>query len=100
MNTAILVKNGELCGYPGDLLINGEVIKSYNLEFECKVNNIKLLIGKYLPGELIKALRESGVMFLKIKSLEELEGLDMDISFPEEFNKKRGWGCSGGFNVS
>ena len=91
---AIVVKNNELSDYPGDLLINGKVIKSINLEFECEVNNITLLIAKSLPSELIKRLRDKGVTFLKVNSLDEIEGLNLDIMLPIEFKNKRGWKCA------
>ena len=96
---AILIKDNELLGYPADLLIDGEVVKSYNLEFECEMKGIELIIGKSMPSDVIKALRDKGVMFLKINSLDEIDGLDYDIIIPKEFNKKRGWGCSVGFKV-
>ena len=90
---AVLVKNNELSGYPADLLINGKVIKSYNLEFECEVNKINMLIGKSLPSGLIKKLRDKGMTFLKVNSLDEIEGLNLDIILPTEFKNKRGWKC-------
>jgi hypothetical protein len=50
-----------------------------------------------MPSGLIKKLRDKGVMFLKINSLNELDGFDYDIIVPKEFNIKRGWGCAKGF---
>ena len=50
---AVFVKNGEVSEYPADLLINGTIVKSYNLKFECEMNNINLLIGKALSSELL-----------------------------------------------
>jgi hypothetical protein len=96
MKTALFFKNGELAGYPSDLLIDGQLVKSYNLLFECEVNNINLLVGKSLSSELIKALKDKGVTFLKIKSLDELEGLDLNVALPDS-KRKRGWGCSKSF---
>ena len=90
---AILVNNNELSGYPADLLINGEVIKSYNIEFELEAKGVNLLIGKSLPSSLIKLLRDKGITFLKINSLEELKGLNLDIILPKDFKNKRGWKC-------
>ena len=90
---AIVVKNNELSDYPGDLLIDGKVIKSINLEFECEVNNITLLIAKSLPSELIKRLRDKGVTFLKVNSLREIEDFNLDIILPIEFKNRRGWKC-------
>jgi len=90
---AVLVKNNELSEYPADLLIDGKVIESYNLEFELEAKNVNLLIGKFLPSSLIKSLRDKGITFLKVNSFEELDGLDLDINFPQEFKNKRGWKC-------
>jgi len=93
MKTALIVKNNELSDYPGDLLIDGKIYKSYNLEFELSQKNVNILIGKSLSSNLIKKLRDLGITFLKVNSLEELEGLDLDIQFPKEFSNKRGWKC-------
>ena len=90
---AIIVKNNKVSEYPGDLLIDGKIINSYNLEFECEMNNITLLIGKSLPSQLIKKLRDKGVTFLKVNSLKEIEDLNLDIILPTEFKNKRGWKC-------
>ncbi|NPA87977.1 MAG: hypothetical protein GXO01_04645 [Epsilonproteobacteria bacterium] len=94
MKTAILVKNNDVASYPADILIDGEVKKSYNLEFELNALGVNMLIAKNLPSEIIKKLRDSGIIFFKINSLDELEGLDLDISFPKEFKNKRGWKCA------
>jgi len=94
MKTAILVKDNELSSYPADLLVDGEIKKSYNLEFELNALGVKMLIGKDLPSSMVKKLRDNGIIFLKINSLDELEGLDMDIKFPAEFKNKRGWKCA------
>ena len=91
--TAIIVKNNELSEYPGDLLINGEIKKSTNLEFECELFKIDMIIAKSLSSDLIKKLRDKGVIFLKVNSLDELEGLNLDIILPKEFSNKRGWKC-------
>jgi hypothetical protein len=93
MKTALLVKDNELCGYPGDLLIDGEIRKSYNLEFECEMLKIEKLIAKSLPSSLIKKLRDKGVVFIKLKSIDEVKELDLDIKFVDEFKNKRGWKC-------
>ena len=92
--TAILINNNELSGYPADLLIEGRVVKSYNLAFECEMKGIELIIGKSIPSKVIKELRDKGVMFLKINSLDELDGLDCDIIIPKEFKNRRGWKCA------
>jgi len=94
---AVLVKNNELSDYPADLLIDGEIIKSYNIEFELESKKVKLLIGKSLPSSLIKSLRDKGITFLKLNSLAELEGLDLNINFPKEMRLKRGIGCQSRF---
>ncbi len=91
--TAVMVKDGQISGYPSDLLIDGEIIKSYNLEFELLAKNVNILIGKHLDSILIKKLRDNGITFLKINSLDELESLDLNIEFPPEFKNKRGWKC-------
>ena len=91
---AVLVKNSKLSDYPADLLIDGEVIKSYNIEFELETKGVNLLIGKSLPSSLIKLLRDKGIIFLKVKSLEELKGLNLDIILPKDFKNKRGWKCA------
>ena len=91
--TAVMIKDGNLSGYPSDLLIGGEIIKSYNLEFELLAKNVKILIGKHLESILIKKLRDKGITFLKVNSLEEIESLNYDIKFPPEFKNKRGWKC-------
>ena len=90
---AVIVKDNEVSEYPGDLLINGKIIKSYNLEFECEVNKITMLIGKGLSSQLIKKLRDKGITFLKVNSLDEINDLDLDIILPLEFSNKRGWKC-------
>lgn len=90
---AIFVKGNELSGYPSDLLIDGDVVKSYNLEFECEVNGVTMVIGKSLSSELIKKLRDKGITFLKLNSLDEVEGLNLDIILPIEFKNRRGWKC-------
>ena len=95
MKTAILIKNNELAGYPADLLIDGEIKKSYNLEFELNILGVKMLIGKSLPSTLIKKLRDSGIIFVKVSSFEELEGLNLEgVEFLKEFKNKRGWKCA------
>ena len=38
MKVAVLIKNNEISSYPADLLIDGEVIKSFNIEFELEAN--------------------------------------------------------------
>ena len=96
---AVLVKNNELSEYPADLLINGEVIKSYNLEFELEAKNVNLLIGKSLPSPLIKSLRDKGISFLKLNSLEELNGLDLDIKLLKDLRFNRGAGCQSRFKL-
>lgn len=93
MKTIVLVKDGELADYPADILVNGEVRKSYNLEFECEKLGIKMVIGCSMPSDVIKKLRDNGIIFMKINSLEELEDLDLDITFPDEFKNRRGWKC-------
>ena len=90
---AIIVKNEEVSEYPADLLIDGKIVKSRNLEFECEINKVNLIIAKALPSPLIKKLRDKGVTFLKVNSLKELEGLNLDIIMPKEFKNKRGWKC-------
>jgi len=94
MKTAILIKDNELSSYPADILVDGEIRKSYNLEFELNALGVKMLIAKDLPSGIIKKLRDSGIIFLKINSLDELEGLDLDINYPKEFKNKRGWKCA------
>ena len=90
---AVIVKNNEISGYPGDLLIDGKIYKSYNLEFELMAKNVNILIGKHLSSDLIKKLRDNGIVFLKVNSLEEIEDLDFDIKLPNEFKNQRGWKC-------
>ena len=90
---AILVKDNKVSEYPADLLIDGKIIKSKNLEFECSIHNIELVIGKGLSSRLIKKLRDKGITFLKVNSLDEIEGLNLDIILPIEFKNKRGWKC-------
>ena len=90
---AIIVKDNEVSEYPGDLLIDDKVIKSNNLEFECQIHNINLVIGKSLSSELIKKLRDRGITFLKINSLDDLKEINLDIILPSEFKNKRGWKC-------
>jgi hypothetical protein len=75
-------------------MVGSEVRKSYNLEFECKTLGIKTVIGRSLPSDLIKKLRDNGIIFMKINSLSDLDGLDMEIKFPEEFKNRRGWKCA------
>jgi len=94
MKALILVKDGKLADYPADILVDGEVKKSYNLEFECEKLGVDTLIAKSLPSALIKKLRDNGIIFLRLNSLEELEGIDVSINLPEEFKNKRGWKCA------
>ena len=49
--------------------------------------------GKYENGNSCKKLRDNGIIFMKINSLEELDGLDMEMEFPKEFKNRRGWKC-------
>jgi len=93
MKIAVVVKDNKLSDYPGDLLIDGEIYKSYNLEFELIQKNVKIIIAKSLSSSLIKKLRDLGITFLKISSFEELDGLDLEIKMPLEFKNKRGWKC-------
>jgi len=93
MKTILLVKNGELADYPADILVDGEVRKSYNLEFECEKTGAEMVIGKSMPSSLIKKLRDKDIIFLKLNSIEEIEELDLNVTFPEEFSNKRGWKC-------
>jgi len=97
MRTAVLVKNGEIADFPADLMIDGEICKSYNIIFECEMKKINLVIGKSMPSDVIKSLRDKGIMFLKAKSIQELENVDLEIKIPKNFGKKRGWGCSKNF---
>ncbi|MEO1958228.1 MAG: hypothetical protein ABGX23_01605 [Nautiliaceae bacterium] len=90
MRVAILVKGDEI-GEIGDLLlIDGKILKSYNLEDELK--GINVLVAKYLPSQLIKSLREKGIVFLKASSFKEIEGLDFKPLL-KEGKIKRGAGC-------
>ncbi|GAB6074187.1 hypothetical protein [Nautilia lithotrophica] len=93
MKTILLVKNGELADYPADILVDGEVRKSYNLEFECEKTGAQMVIGKSMPSILIKKLRDNGIIFVKLNSLKDLEDLDIDVKLPDEFRNKRGWKC-------
>jgi len=93
MKIAVVIKDNQLSDYPGDLLIDGEIYKSYNLEFELIQKNVKIIIAKSLSSSLIKKLRDLGITFLKISSFEELDGLDLEIKMPSEFKNKRGWKC-------
>ena len=65
MKVAVLIKNNEISSYPADLLVEGEVIKNCNIEFELEANKIDILIGKSIPSILIKRLREKGIIFFK-----------------------------------
>jgi len=94
MKTALLIKDNEIASYPADILVDGEIKKSYNLEFELNALGVNMLIAKDLPSKMIKKLRDSGIIFLKVNSLDELEGLDLNINFPSEFKNKRGWKCA------
>ncbi|NPA10787.1 MAG: hypothetical protein GXO62_00915 [Epsilonproteobacteria bacterium] len=96
MKTAVMVKNNALSAYPCDLLIEGEVLKSYNLAFELKAKGVNIIIGLGLSAELIKKLRDEGITFLKIKNLDELDGVDLDVEFVKE-KLKRGAGCQSRF---
>jgi len=93
MKTILVVKDNELADYPSDIIIDGRLRKSYNLEFECEMSGAKMVIAKSLPSGLIKNLRDKDVIFLKLNSIEENEELDLNINFPEEFKNKRGWKC-------
>ena len=93
MKTLILVKDNELASYPSDILVDGKIKKSHNLEFECDVMNITHIIGKSLPSILIKKLRDKGIIFIKLNSIDEIKELDYDIKFPKEFSNNRGWRC-------
>ncbi len=90
MRVAILVKGDEI-GEIGDwLLIDGEILKNYNLEDELK--EVDILIAKYLPSQLIKSLREKGIIFLKASSFKEIKGLDFKPLL-KEGKIKKGTGC-------
>jgi len=68
---AVLVKDNEVANYPADILVDGEVRKSFNLEFELNALGVDMLFGKSLPSNLIKKLRDSGIIFVKVNSLED-----------------------------
>jgi TolB-like protein len=89
---AVLIKDNKLASYPADLLIEGEVVK-FNEIFN---KNVTVLVGKGLSSDLIEKLRKKGIVFLKVNSLEEIEGLDLNIDFKEE-KLKRGVGCQSKF---
>jgi len=93
MKTIVLVKDNKLGEYPCDILVDGEVRKSHNLEFECKMLNATYIIGKSLPSILIQKLRDKGIIFIKLNSIDEIDELDLDVKFPSEFSNKRGWKC-------
>jgi len=92
--TAILISNGKVSDYPGDILIEGEIKKSYNLEFELNALGVEILFAKSLPSTLIKKLRDIGIIFVKVNSLDEIEDMDFEISYLKEFKNKRGWKCA------
>jgi ribosome-interacting GTPase 1 len=90
VRVAILVKGDEI-GEIGDLLlIDGEILKSYNLEDELR--GVDILVAKSLPSPLIKKLREKGIIFFKASSFKEIEGLDFKPLL-KEGKIKRGAGC-------
>ena len=93
MKTILLVKDGELADYPADILVDGEVRKSYNLELECEKTGAEMVIGRSMPSMMIKKLRDNGIIFVKLNSIDELEGLEIDVNLPDEFRNKRGWKC-------
>ena len=94
MKIAMIVKDNELSDYPGDLYVDGEVRKSLNLEFEMQMIKPDYLVAKSLPAPLIKKLRDLGVVFVKLNSIDELEELNLvDAKFLAEFKNKRGWKC-------
>jgi hypothetical protein len=97
MKIAIAIKNNKLSSYPADLLIDGEIIKSYNLIFELTSKKVNFLIAKSLPSQLIKELREVNITFLKVNSLDELEDLEL-IPLSSYEKIKRGAGCQSKFN--
>jgi len=47
----------------------------------------------FVGGVIIKKLRDKGITFLKVNSLDDIEGLNLDIIMPKEFKNKRGWKC-------
>ena len=94
MKVAILVKDSEISDYPADIFIDGELKKSFNLEFEMQMLKPNYLVAKSLPSELIKKLRDLGIIFVKLDSIKELEELNLvDAKFLKEFKNKRGWKC-------
>ncbi len=95
---AYIVKNNQLSDYPGDLMIDGEIIKSFNLEFEVEMKGISIIIGKSMPSSLIKKLRDKGVVFVKANSIEEVKDLDIP-QFNKDGTIKRGAGCQPKFKV-
>ena len=68
MKTVVLVREGELAGYPADILVEGEVRKSYNLEFECEKTGAKMVIAKSMPSSLIKKLRDKNIIPIHINN--------------------------------
>jgi hypothetical protein len=96
MKAAFLIKDNCISHYPADLLIDNKIVKSYNLLFELKNFNVKVLIGKSLPSELIKELRDNGILFLKANDFDEVDGLDFEFNINKE-KIKRGAGCQSKF---
>ncbi|GAX87644.1 conserved hypothetical protein [Lebetimonas natsushimae] len=82
----ILFKNNKLSSYPAEILVDEKIYKNID---EVDVN---VIAGLSMPSEMIEKLRKKGIMFLKIKSLDELKDLNIDINVPKEW-QKRGWKC-------
>ena len=91
MKVAILVKDNEISDYPADIFIDGELKKSFNLEFEMQMLKPNYLVARSLPSELIKKLRDLGIIFVKLDSIKELEELNstLEEKVKEEVDKNR-----------
>ncbi len=86
---AFLIKNDSLAAYPADVVVDGKFIKFEEI-FKL---DVKFVVAKWMPSTLIKNLRENGIVFLKLNSLEEFYELDLSLSFNKDTRIKRGVGC-------
>jgi hypothetical protein len=82
----ILFKDNKLASFPADILVDGKIYKNIDEV------DVKIIAGLSMPSSMIEKLRKKGIMFLKIKSLDELKNLEIEVKFPKEW-QNRGWRC-------
>lgn len=82
----ILFKDNKLASFPADILVDGKIYKNIDEV------DVKIIAGLSMPSSMIEKLRKKGVIFLKIRSIDELRDLEIEVNLPKEW-QNRGWKC-------